>query len=136
MKVLFRELRISTKDRTSLVDITSQVEDFVRKSEIKNGMCLVYAPHATAAFIVNEHESGLMTDIINKIKELYPRDARYLHNRIDDNADSHLASAFITTSRVFPVRDGELIRGVWQNIFLLELDGPRTRRVVLEAIGE
>lgn len=137
MKVYFRELTFSTQRRLQLVDITSEVERAVRESGVRNGICLVFAPHATAAIIANEHESGLMQDILRKIEEDFPRDGKWLHNRIDDNAAAHLASAFIEAARVFPVKDGRLIRGTWQNIFLVELDGPRSyRRVVIEVLGE
>ena len=137
MKVYFREITLSTQRRLQLVDITYEVEKIVKESGIKNGICLVFAPHATAAIIANEHESGLMNDILTKIEEDYPRDGKWMHNRIDDNAAAHLASAFIEAARVFPVKDGRLIRGTWQNIFLVELDGPRSyRRIVVEVLGE
>jgi secondary thiamine-phosphate synthase enzyme len=136
LKVFFDEIDVSTKSRTELVDISSYVEDHVRKSNIKNGFCLAYALHSTVAIIVNEHETGLIQDIINKVEKDFPKDIGWLHDRIDDNADAHLASTFIGPSRVFPVKDGRLVRGTWQNIFLLELDGPRTRKIVLEVLGE
>lgn len=136
MKVFFDEIDVSTKSRTELVDISSYVEDHVRKSNIKNGFCLAYALHSTVAIIVNEHETGLIQDIINKVEKDFPKGIGWLHDRIDDNADAHLASTFIGPSRVFPVKDGRLVRGTWQNIFLLELDGPRTRKIVLEVLGE
>jgi len=136
LKVFFDEIDVSTKSRTELVDISSYVEDHVRKSNIKNGFCLAYALHSTVAIIVNEHETGLIQDIINKVEKDFPKDIGWLHDRIDDNADAHLASTFIGPSRVFPVKDGRLVRGTWQNIFLLEIDGPRTRKIVLEVLGE
>lgn len=137
MKVYFKELTFSTDKRYQLVDITYDVEKAVSESGIKNGICLVFAPHATAAIIANEHESGLMSDILKKIQEDFPRDGRWLHNRIDDNAAAHLGSAFIGASRIFPVRDGRIVRGTWQNIFLVEMDGPRyRRRVVIEILGD
>ena len=137
MKVFFKELTLSTSKRLELVDITREVERAVRESGVKNGLYFVFAPHATAAIIANEHASGLMTDILRKVDEEYPRDGKWLHNRIDDNASSHLASAFIGSGRMFPVKEGRLIRGTWQNIFLLETDGPRSiRRVVIEVLGD
>ncbi|HDJ89307.1 MAG TPA: YjbQ family protein [Thermoprotei archaeon] len=137
MKVYFKDITLRSRKRLELIDITYQVEEIVRESGIKNGICLVYAPHATAAIIANEHESGLMEDILEKIDEEFPRDGRWRHNRIDDNASSHLASAFIASSRIFPVRNGRIVRGTWQNIFLVELDGPRSyRHIVVEVMGE
>ena len=137
MRVYFKELTLSTERRLQLIDITSEVEKAVRESGVRDGICLVFAPHATAAIVANEHESGLMQDILRKIEEDFPRDGKWLHNRIDDNAAAHLASAFIEAARVFPVRGGRLVRGTWQNIFLVELDGPRSyRRVMIEILGE
>ena len=130
------EIQISSNKRVELIDITQYVEDFVAKHDVKNGLCLVYAPHATAAIIANERESGLMRDMVSKIEKDYPRGEGWLHDRIDNNASAHLASAFIGSSRTFPVKDGRLVRGTWQNIFLFELDGPRhRRRVIVEVIG-
>ncbi len=133
----FKELRFSTDKMYQLVDITYDVEKAVRESGVRNGICLVFAPHATAAIVANEHESGLMQDILEKIREEFPRNGGWKHNRIDDNAAAHLGSAFIGADRVFPVKDGRLIRGTWQNIFLVEMDGPRSiRRVIVEVLGE
>jgi len=78
-----------------------------------------------------------MEDILTKIKEFVEPDRRWNHNLIDDNAHAHIGSAIIGADRVFPVRNGELIRGTWQNIFLVELDGPRReRKVIVEVLGD
>jgi len=137
MKVYFQEIMFSTTKRFQLIDITREVENIVRESGVRNGLCLVFAPHATAAIIANEHESGLMDDILTKIKELVQPDRRWKHNIIDDNAHAHIGSALMGADRIFPVKNGHLIRGTWQNIFLVEMDGPRSQRyVVVEVIGE
>jgi len=136
MKVFFEDISVSTKNRTELIDITRNVEEIMRKSGIRNGLCLIHAVHSTVAIIVNENESGLTKDIVKKIQQDFPKGAGWLHDMVDDNADAHLASSFISPSRIFPVRDGRLVRGTWQNMFLLELDGPRTRRVSVEVMGE
>ncbi len=137
MKVYTEELTLSTSSRFELVDITGRVEEAVRRSGVRNGMCLVFAPHATAAIIANEHERGLVEDMVDLIRELFKPDAAWRHNRIDDNAHAHLASALIGAGRVFPVMEGRLVRGTWQNIFLVEMDGPRARRkVIVEVMGE
>jgi len=137
MKVYQDVFEIRTSKRTELIDITNKVEDMVNKSKIKKGICNVFTPHATAAVILNENEPGLVKDIENKIRKDFPARSGYLHDRIDDNADSHLASGFIGQSRTIPVKDNELLRGTWQQIFLLELDGPRnSRNIVVTIIGE
>ncbi|ADM27939.1 protein of unknown function UPF0047 [Ignisphaera aggregans DSM 17230] len=136
-KTYYEVLKVSTSSRFELVDITSSVENIVRKSGIKNGICLVFAPHATAAIIANEHETGLISDIQKFIKDLTKPDANWSHNIIDDNAHAHIGSAIIGSERIFPVIDGRIVRGTWQNIFLVEMDGPRSSRtIVVMVIGE
>lgn len=137
MKNFTRIFTLSTSEKYQLIDLTESVEEIVSESKVEKGLCLVHASHATAAIICNEHESGLLHDILRKVKELFPPSAGYLHDRIDDNASSHVASALIGASRTFPIDDGRLVRGTWQNIFLVELDGPRARRTVnVHIIGE
>ena len=136
MKALFKTISISTKNRAQLIDITGQVENFVKDAQVKNGICLVFGLHSTTAIVINENERGLASDILRKVSEEFPHGAGWNHDRIDDNADAHLASAFIGPSKVLPIKDSSLVRGTWQNIFLLELDGPRTRNVTIEVLGE
>lgn len=135
MKVKFKEIKVNTSGKIQLVDVTDLVESFVRESGISDGLCLIYSPHSTTAIIVNEKESGLMEDILTKVRQDFPAGAGWLHDRIDDNAHSHLASSFIGPSATFPVKNGSLIKGAWQNVFLLEMDGPRVRRLVAEVLG-
>jgi secondary thiamine-phosphate synthase enzyme len=135
LKAHFKEISLSTSKRLDLVDITEEVSSFVQECKIESGICLVTSLHSTSAIVVNEHESGLMEDILRKVREEFPRGAGWHHDRVDDNADAHLASVFLGHSKTFPVRDGRLERGMWQNIFFLELDGPRTRRVLFEVMG-
>ena len=130
MKNFAKSIALSTKEKYQLIDLTETIEEIVSESQVAKGLCLVHASHATAAIICNEHESGLIHDIVRKVKEIFPPGAGYMHDRIDDNASSHIASALIGASRTFPVEDGQLVRGTWQNIFLLELDGPRSRRTI------
>jgi len=137
MKNFAKTLTLLTSEKYQLIDVTERIEEIVSESEVEKGLCLVHASHATAAIICNEHETGLVHDILTKVKELFPPSAGYLHDRIDDNASSHVASALIGASRTFPIDRGRLVRGTWQNIFLLELDGPRARRTVnVHIIGE
>lgn len=137
MKVYVREIILKTNSKYQLIDLTRDVEHIVSESNIRNGFCLVFAPHATAAIIANEHEYGLIQDVLRKVREEFPEDGKWKHNVIDDNAHAHLASAFIGADKMFPVIDGKLVRGTWQNIFLLEMDGPRSyRRIIVEVLGE
>jgi secondary thiamine-phosphate synthase enzyme len=127
-------LRVRSKERIQVIDITGDVEAIVRRSGISEGICLVHLPHATAALVANENERGLINDIIRKIREEFVSEG-WEHDRIDDNAYAHLASSFIGPSRAFPVSSGRILRGTWQSILLIELDGPRERNVVVTVVG-
>jgi len=136
MQIYFKEFVYSTNEHLELVDITEQVTTFVRECNIESGISLVNSPHSTTAIIVNEHESGLMKDILHKVQEEFPKGISWLHDKVDDNTDAHLASSFLGHSKTFPIKNGRLYRGTWQNIFLLELDGPRTRHITCQVMGE
>jgi len=123
------QLKIKTSKRVELVDITSEVQEEVRKSEISEGICLISTQHTTAGIIINENETGLKEDILDLLNKLVPAGAGYRHDRIDDNADSHLRAILLGASESLPVSEGKLKLGTWQRIFFAEMDGPRTRTV-------
>jgi len=137
MRVYQDEFIMSTSRRIQVIDITDRVNKVVDKSGLKDGICQILVPHATAGIILEENESGLVRDIEKKIEEMFPKGAGYEHDKIDDNANSHLASGFIGQSRILPIKDGRIVRGTWQRPMLLEFDGPRSsRRVFITVIGE
>ena len=132
-----RELTFRTRGEIDLVDITREVERVVEESGVKNGQALVFVPGATGAIVTIEHESGLLEDFKRALRELIPKGKGYLHDRIDDNAHSHLRATLLGASECFPVVDGRLVRGTWQQIFFVELDvRPRHRRVIVQVMGE
>jgi len=130
---MLKEFNISTKERYQLIDITEKVEEIVQRSEIKNGLVLVFVSHSTAGIILTENESGLKEDWLKVLKKLVS-DFDFLHNRIDNNADSHILSGLIGQGKTLAIENGRLIRGTWQQIFLVEFDGPRTRKVIIKII--
>jgi len=123
------KLKIDTSKRTELVDITSQVQEEVRKSETSEGICLISTQHTTASIIINENENGLKDDILNLLNKLVPAGAGYRHDLIDNNADAHLKAVLLGTSEALPVSEGKLELGTWQRIFFAEMDGPRSRTI-------
>jgi secondary thiamine-phosphate synthase enzyme len=137
VKVYVEEFYVSTKSREEIVVVTDEVESIVKRSGVKNGIALIYVPHATALLTANENEPRLKEDILAKLHTLFPRGAGYRHDEIDDNANAHLANLFVGFHLVMPVVDGRLRRGTWQEIMLIEMDGPRSRRsVVVVVLGE
>ena len=128
------QLSVKTENRYQLIDITNDVEKIVSQSKVKTGLCLVFVPHSTAAVILTENESGLKNDWLKILKKIVGGES-FEHDRIDDNADSHLLGGLLGQGKVLPIENGHLVRGTWQQIFLVELDGPRTRRVTIQVLS-
>lgn len=122
------EFQIQTKRKIELIDVTEKVREAVHKSKVTSGICLVYAPHATAAITINEFEPNLEDDFEKIFKHLIPV-LEYSHNKIDDNAEAHLRSSLFGCGKSIPIENGELVLGTWQRIIFCEFDGPRSRRV-------
>ncbi|HXK98648.1 secondary thiamine-phosphate synthase enzyme YjbQ [Acetomicrobium sp.] len=119
------ELR--TKAREEFVDITRTVEEDVRSSGLKEGLCVVYVPHTTAAVTINEDaDPSVKEDILRQLKVLVPRDGNYSHG--EGNSDAHIKSSLLGVSQIIPIHEGRLVLGTWQGIFFCEFDGPRSRR--------
>jgi len=132
-----KELNFSSHQQFELMKITAEVEAFIRENQIKEGIVYLFSPHATAGLIANEDEPGVKKDILKNLLALAPAKESYLHNEIDSNARAHIIASMIGPDISFPVVQGQLVRGTWQEIFFVELDGPRThRRVILKIIED
>ncbi|MET1101965.1 MAG: secondary thiamine-phosphate synthase enzyme YjbQ [Pyrodictiaceae archaeon] len=136
MKVFIKEYNISTSKQLQVIDVTDKVEEAVSESRVSKGFAVIHVPHATAAIIINEYEPHIVEDYLTIIKELFRPGHPWRHNIIDSNAHAHLASVFLGSSKILPLWNGRLVRGTWQNIMLVELDGPRSRRLIVEVLGE
>jgi len=134
VKVYSRDFDVKTDGRRQVVNITAKVEAMIRNSGVKEGMALIFTHHTTTALVLNEDEPGLRQDLLTVVSALYDR-AGYRHDLIDRNAASHLAASFAGPSLTLPIRDGRLIRGTWQSLLLLELDGPRFRTITVHIMG-
>lgn len=128
---MIKEFYVSTQGRYELVDITSRVREIIKKSGIKDGIILIFVPHSTAAIVLTENEPGLKQDWFVVLKKLVSG-IDFLHNQIDNNADSHILSGLIGQGKVLAIESGELVLGTWQQIFLVELDGPKKRRILVK----
>ena len=129
-------IEIDTRERVEIIDITSSIEEFVRRSSFENGICLVYTLHTTTGLTVNEAERGLIKDMCRLMSSLIPEGAGYLHDKIDSNAHAHLQALLLGNSVTIPVDAGRPILGTWQRILFIELDGPRRRRLYCRTISE
>lgn len=138
MKSYRKELWFNTKTRRQLINITSQVQQCLEESGIKEGFVLCNAMHITASVFINDDESGLHHDFEIWLEKLAPEKpySQYRHNGFEDNADAHLKRSVMGREAVVAVTDGQLDFGPWEQIFYGEFDGKRKKRALVKIIGE
>ncbi len=139
MKSLTEYLTFNTKKRVEFVHITPQVRELVKKSGIKEGLCLVNAMHISASIFINDNESGLHKDYAKWLEKLAPHEPieQYQHNDTgEDNADAHLKRQIMGREVIIAITKGDLDFGPWEQIFYGEFDGMRPKRVLVKIIGE
>ena len=123
-----------SKKRVELIDITSHVQNIVKRSGVKEGVCYVYVPHTTAAVTINENaDPSVINDIQNYLNKLVPFEGPYSH--AEGNSDAHIKTSFLGSSKTIVVTKGDLLLGTWQGIFFCEFDGPRNRKVHIKVIA-
>jgi secondary thiamine-phosphate synthase enzyme len=139
VKSLTEHLWFEVKGRRGFVNITSTVEELVRKSAVREGLCLVNAMHITASVFINDEEEGLKHDYDVWLEKLAPHEptSQYRHNRTgEDNADAHLKRQIMGREVVVAITNGKLDLGPWEQIFYGEFDGNRRKRALIKIIGE
>ena len=138
MKSHTQYLMVNTSDRYAIVNITSEVEAELRKSGVREGLCLVNSMHITSSIFINDNEKGLHRDFLKWVEKLapYSKDG-YDHNLTgEDNADAHLKRTIMGREVVVAVTNGELDFGPWEQIFYGEFDGRRDKKILIKIIGE
>ena len=129
------ELNYRSRQRTQIFDLTADGARLVAEAGIAEGLCSVYVPHATAAVVINENDDpNLCDDLLDALDRLIPQ-GQWRHDRVDGNGAAHLKAAMLGPSETVPIRDGRLQLGTWQAIMLVDLDGPRQRRVLVTVIA-
>jgi secondary thiamine-phosphate synthase enzyme len=139
MKSYRKELWFNVPTRRAFINITAQVEQALRESGIREGMCLVNAMHISASVFINDDERGLHHDYEQWLEKLAPHEPirQYRHNDTgEDNADAHLKRQVMGREVVVAITNGELDFGPWEQIFYGEFDGMRRKRVLVKIIGE
>src|SRR3989338_1959421 len=138
MKSYTQYLWFNTKNRQEFINITAQVEEAVKKSGIKEGLCLVNAMHITSSVFINDDEGGLHKDFSLWLEKLAPYGKdKYRHNLSgEDNGDSHLKRTIMGREVVAAITGGKLDFGPWEQIFYGEFDGQRRKRALVKIIGE
>lgn len=132
---MIKEFYVSTPSRVAFVDITGQVEKIVKGSGIKQGLCLVFVPHTTAAVTINENaDPSVREDIINALDKAVPDGSFYTH--VEGNSPAHVKASLLGSSELISIDAGSLLLGTWQGIYFCEFDGPRKRKVVVTVMKE
>jgi secondary thiamine-phosphate synthase enzyme len=127
-------IQVKTTKQCELLDITSQVESVVRKSEVKSGICYVFVPHTTAGVTINENaDPDVVKDILMEFDKIVPLEDNYLHT--EGNSAAHIKSSIVGCSQEVLVEGGSLRLGTWQSLFFCEFDGPRSRKVWVKVMG-
>lgn len=133
-KTFSKTIQVKTPSRTSSVDITKEVEKILSESGIKDGIITVFIPHTTCGVMINENwDPTVQKDIHETLSRIIPHRGNYSHT--EGNADAHIKTAIVGSSVSLPIENGNLPWGTWQGIFLVEFDGPRTRKVIVKIIG-
>jgi secondary thiamine-phosphate synthase enzyme len=139
MKSHTEHLEFNIEKRVGFVNITDNVGEAVRKSGVKEGLCLVNAMHITASVFINDAEEGLLKDFAKWLESIAPHEpiSRYNHNLTgEENGDAHLKRTVMGREVVVAITKGRLDFGPWEQIYYGEFDGRRTKRVLVKIIGE
>lgn len=119
---------LRTQLKTELIDITSDIQQLVKSSGVKDGYCMLYVPHTTAAVTINESaDPSVREDILMILNQMVPWKAPYRH--LEGNSPAHVKSTLVGASELIAIENSRLVMGTWQGIFFGEFDGPRTRKI-------
>ncbi len=137
MTVVTHRVRLDTRGRGQIIDLTPHLRDALAQSGLKAGVCVVHVSGSTGAITAMEFEPGVVADLTAALERLAPADAHYAHNTHDDNGCAHIRAALLGPSVSVPVVDGALALGAWQQIVFLDFDTrPRKREIVVQFVGE
>lgn len=121
---------IQTEKKEDFINITAEVQEEIRSSGVKNGICVVYVPHTTAGVTINENaDPSVKEDILTTLKKMVPDSLPFKH--LEGNSPAHVKASLIGPSVTVIIQDGRPSLGTWQGIFFCEFDGPRRRRYYL-----
>lgn len=132
------KFNIATKGFTDIIDITPQVEKELEKSEVKEGICLVFVAHSTCALSTIEYEEGAIKDLKRALEVIAPMNEDYEHCKKwgDCNGYAHVRAALMKPCLAVPIENGKLVLGTWQQLVLIDFDNrPREREIIVKIIN-
>jgi secondary thiamine-phosphate synthase enzyme len=132
---MVQDFKIHTRLPSEMLDITEQVRSALFSSGIKTGICQVFVPHTTAGITINENaDQDVQADILDTLNKIVPLRNHYRHG--EGNSAAHIKASLLGSSVTIPVKESRLVLGIWQCVYLCEFDGPRTRTVIVNSIGQ
>ena len=145
MKIYKQIVKLKSTSQIEFIDITDKVDEAVAKSGVREGQVLIYSPHTSASIIVNHNEPMLVQDFMRVLYRLVPIGDRYSHDLFEigkssasdgrSNGHSHCKAMLLTTSQTLPIEKGRMLLSEKQSIFFVEMDGARTRDIIIQVIG-
>lgn len=139
MRIASSTIEVKTPAEVAVVNVTDEARKALARAGIGRGFALCTVPHTTCGLCVNEDEAGLREDLVrlaSRLVDVVRPEEGFRHDRVDDNARAHLTAVLLGHSVVLPVAEGNLVLGTWQSLFLIEIDGPRSRRLDLAFLGD
>lgn len=128
-----KKINVQTHSKTEFKDITDEIRKTVGENKIKDGICVIFAPHTTAALTINENaDPSVKDDILAELDRLIPLNGRYHH--AEGNSAAHIKSSIVGCSKSIIIENGTLLLGTWQGVYFCEFDGPRQREVWVKII--
>lgn len=132
---MIKTFQIRTSKQTEFINITNEVNEIVRKSGIKSGVCIIFIPHTTASVTINENaDPSVVKDILMELNKIVPFEDSYKH--LEGNSPAHIKASLIGSSETILIESGRLMLGTWQGIFFCEFDGPRVRDIYVKIISD
>lgn len=142
MKFHIGNVPVRTGKKLEIQDVTNNIDEIIEESGVKDGLVNLWVPHSTAALAVNEHDTDLWEDILSNMGRLVPVKGDYRHNAKygwsphEQNAHAHILNCLIKPDVTIPLQGGRMQLGTWQSILFIELDGPRSRSIRVQVMGE
>ena len=131
---MVQTFQMKTSIQSELIDITRSVQEAVKKTGVKDGICIIFIPHTTAAVTINENaDPSVVQDILMELNKMVPFKDPYRH--MEGNSPAHIKASLLGCSEMVIVESGKLVLGTWQGIFFCEFDGPRNREVHVKVIS-
>ena len=129
------QFNVRTSGTLEFIDITTEVQNIIDGSGVKQGVCHIYIPHTTAAITINEHaDPSVVEDITTVLEKIIPASGNYRH--VEGNSAAHVKASLFGSNQTVIIEDGKLVLGTWQGIFFCEFDGPRKRQVLVKVVSD